>query len=73
MAEPPQPAVPAREGDTGFWNAVSVLPKKQRIAVALRFACDMRHREIGEATGTTEEAARRNVHEGIKKLREVLT
>jgi len=73
MAEPPHPAVPARDGDTGFWNAVSVLPPKQRIAVALRFACDMRHREIGEATGTTEEAARRNVHEGIKKLREVLT
>jgi len=39
--------------------------------VLLRFAGDLAYREIGEATATSEEAARRNVHEGLKKLREV--
>jgi RNA polymerase sigma factor (sigma-70 family) len=54
---------------TGIWPMVAALPAKQRAAVALRFACDMPHREIAAATGTSEEAARRNVHEGIKRLR----
>jgi RNA polymerase sigma factor (sigma-70 family) len=48
---------------------VAALPPKQRAAVALRFACDLPHREIAAALGTSEEAARRNVHEGIKRLR----
>ncbi len=53
-------------------EAVAALPPKQRAAVALRFACDLPHREIAAATGTSEEAARRNVHEGVKRLREEL-
>jgi RNA polymerase sigma factor (sigma-70 family) len=57
-----------REG-SGIWRLVAVLPPKQRAAVALRFACDLPHREIAAALGTSEEAARRNVHEGIKRLR----
>jgi RNA polymerase sigma factor (sigma-70 family) len=47
------------------------LPEKQRSAVVLRFTCDLSHREIGRALDCTEAAARRNVHEGIKRLREV--
>jgi DNA-directed RNA polymerase specialized sigma24 family protein len=35
----------------------------------LRFAADLRYRDVGEALGTSEESARRNVHEGLKKLR----
>jgi RNA polymerase sigma factor (sigma-70 family) len=58
-------------GEPELWRAVSELPAKQRAAVLLRFAGDLAYREIGEATGTSEEAARRNVHEGLKKLREV--
>jgi len=58
-------------GEPELWRAVGDLPAKQRAAVLLRFAGDLAYREIGEATGTTEEAARRNVHEGLKKLREV--
>ena len=54
-----------------LWRAVGGLPTKQRAAVLLRFAGDLAYREIGDATGTSEEAARRNVHEGLKKLREV--
>ena len=58
-------------GEPGLWRAVGELPTKQRAAVLLRFAGDLAYREIGAATQTTEEAARRNVHEGLKKLREV--
>lgn len=58
-------------GEPGLWRAVGALPAKQRAAVLLRFAGDLAYREIGEAIEATEEAARRNVHEGLKKLREV--
>lgn len=73
VAEVPEVAAPARDGQGGIWGAVAQLPPKQRTAVALRFACDLPHREIGDAIGCSEDAARRNVHEGIKRLREVLT
>jgi len=70
MAElPERPARPQPERQPGIWQAVAGLPPKQRTAVALRFACDLPHREIASAIGCSEEAARRNVHEGIKKLR----
>jgi DNA-directed RNA polymerase specialized sigma24 family protein len=55
-----------------LWREVGTLPPKQRAAVLLRFAGDLAYREIGEAMDSTEEAARRNVHEGLRKLREVL-
>jgi RNA polymerase sigma factor (sigma-70 family) len=48
---------------------VRKLPAKQRAAVALRYAGDLPHDEIGHVLGCSEEAARRNVHEGLKKLR----
>lgn len=57
------------DGDPELWAAVGELPDRQRTAVALRFAADLRYREVGAAMGTTEEAARRNVHEGLRKLR----
>lgn len=60
----------AKPGESsGIWRLVAILPPKQRTAVALRFVTDLSHREIAAATGTSEEAARRNVHEGIKRLR----
>jgi len=37
----------------------------------LRFAVDLRYREVGEAMGCSEAAARRSVHEAIKSLREL--
>ena len=71
VAEPPEVPVPGPEpgGRSGIWRAVAGLPPKQRTAVALRFACDLPHRDIAAAIGCSEEAARRNVHEGIKRLR----
>jgi len=55
--------------DSAIWAAVAELPPGQRAAVVLRFVADFRYREVGRALGTSEEAARRNVHEGLKKLR----
>jgi DNA-directed RNA polymerase specialized sigma24 family protein len=37
--------------------------------VVLRFAVDLAHREIAAAMGCSEEAARRSLHEGLRKLR----
>ena len=48
------------------------LPPKQRSALALRFVLDLSHGEIGAAMGTTADAARRNVHEGLTRLRREL-
>lgn len=55
--------------DPDLWNAVRRLPAKQRSAVAMRFAEDRSYDEIAEQMAISPEAARRNVHEGIKKLR----
>jgi RNA polymerase sigma factor (sigma-70 family) len=73
VAELPEPVAEPllNGGEPGLWRAVGALPVKQRAAVLLRFAGDLAYREIGTVTGTSEEAARRNVHEGLKKLREV--
>jgi len=52
-----------------IWAAVGELPPGQRAAVVLRFAVDLRYREVGDALGTSEEAARQSVHEALSKLR----
>lgn len=64
-------APPVREQDSNpTLDRVAGLPTKQREAVVLRFLADLAYREIGEVMGTSEAAARRNVHEGITKLRD---
>jgi RNA polymerase sigma factor (sigma-70 family) len=55
--------------DDGIWRLVRSLPAKQRSAVALRYLADLSHAEIGEVMGTSEPAARRNVFEGLARLR----
>ena len=52
-----------------IWAEVAALPDKQRAALVLRYALDMPHREIGAVLDCSEAAARRNVHEGVAKLR----
>lgn len=59
--------------DPGLWALVGALPPKQRAAVALRYACDLPHVEIAAALDCSPEAARRSLHEGIKRLRKELT
>ena len=71
------PEVPAPDGpdrsDDGVWERVHALPAKQRAAVLLRFAGDLTHAEVATAMGTSEEAARRNAFEGLRKLRQEMT
>jgi RNA polymerase sigma factor (sigma-70 family) len=61
-AEPPVPEL---------WEAVDGLPGKQREAVLRRYVADLPYADIAEAMDTSPDAARRNVFEGIRKLREV--
>ncbi len=66
----PEPAPRGQsEPDGDVWATVVRLPPKQRTAVALRYVTDSAYAEIAVVMGTTEEAARRNVHEGLKRLR----
>jgi RNA polymerase sigma factor (sigma-70 family) len=55
--------------DDTVWASVRLLPAKQRQAIALRFLGDLSHREIARVMETSEEAARRNVFEGLRRLR----
>jgi len=60
------------ERDEELWAAVGTLPPKQRAVVALRYGSDLPHTEIAAALGCSPEAARRNLHEGLKRLRKEL-
>ena len=73
VGEVPERAAPApAEPPNGdLWAAVGELPEKQRAAVVLRFVADLSHREIGAVLDCSDAAARRSVHEGLKRLREV--
>ena len=55
--------------DAGLWARVALLPEKQRQAVTLRYCGDLSHREIAEVMTISEDAARRNVFEGLARLR----
>jgi RNA polymerase sigma factor (sigma-70 family) len=68
-AEPPVEATL----DGEIWSNVAGLPDKQRTALALRFVADAAYAEIAAVMDTSEEAARRNVHEGLKRLRKEYT
>jgi RNA polymerase sigma-70 factor (ECF subfamily) len=49
---------------------IEALPPKQRIALVQRKYLDIGYPEIAATLGCSEEAARRSVHEALRKLRE---
>jgi RNA polymerase sigma factor (sigma-70 family) len=55
--------------DGAIWREVRALPPKQREAVALRYLADLSHAEIAVVMQTSADAARRNVFEGLRRLR----
>lgn len=59
----------AEPADEALWSQVRALPEKQRTALALRYVADASYQEISAVMRTSEEAARRSVHEGLKRLR----
>lgn len=74
VAQVPEPAAvpsatPAAERDGGVWAWVRELPPKQRTALTLRYITDSAFAEIAAVMGISEDAARRNVHEALKRLR----
>jgi len=75
----PAPAVPDRPAplddptpDDDLWAAVASLPPRQRVAVVHRHVLDRSYAEIAELMGSSEEAARANVSQGLRKLKELI-
>lgn len=66
------PEPPVVDGEPADWSRLRDLPERQRLAVLLRFAGDLPYRDIGQALGSSEAAARQSVREGLKRLREVI-
>ena len=73
-ADPPERATRPIDPtpDDELWEAVRALPPRQRVAVVHRHVLDRPYSEIAEMMGTSEETARANVSQGIKKLRELI-
>src|SRR5437588_7946302 len=72
VGDVPEPAMAneaANPHDDDLWARVRDLPPKQRTALALRYVADAGYDEISNVMGTSEDAARRNVHEALKRLR----
>jgi RNA polymerase sigma factor (sigma-70 family) len=72
VGELPEPAAAhdaPNAPDDDLWSRVRDLPPKQRTALALRYVADAGYEEISTVMGTSEDAARRNVHEALKRLR----
>ena len=72
----PEPAAPERErldGESELWAVVRELPPKQRTAVFCRAVLGMPYAELAVLLDSSEEAARRNVFEGLNRLREEWT
>jgi DNA-directed RNA polymerase specialized sigma24 family protein len=61
---PETPVAPHEPRDDGVWERVHALP---------RYAGDLSHQEVATVMGTSEEAARRNAFEGLRKLRQEMT
>ena len=74
VGEPVEVAVaPPEVADDGLWTAVRRLPEKQRAAIAYRYVSDLPYREVARLLGTSEVAARQNVHAGLRRLRQEAT
>ena len=53
-----------------LWREILELPAKQRVALVHRILLDRPYAELAAAMGTSIDAARANVYQAIKKLRE---
>jgi RNA polymerase sigma factor (sigma-70 family) len=61
---------PEPSNGTLVWARVRELPEKQRMAVFLRSAAELPYADVAAALECSPDAARRSVHEGLKRLRE---
>jgi DNA-directed RNA polymerase specialized sigma24 family protein len=74
VATVPERASPSPpDTDPELWARVRDLPTKQRTAVFCRSVLGMPYEELALLLESSEDAARRNVHEGLKRLKEELS
>jgi RNA polymerase sigma factor (sigma-70 family) len=71
-AVPERAAPPPPDDEPELWARLRALPDKQRTAVFCRTVLGMPYAEIALLLESSEEAARRSVHEGLKRLKEEL-
>jgi RNA polymerase sigma factor (sigma-70 family) len=64
------PVAPPPEPDDPLWASVRALPTGQRAAITLRYAGDLRPREVALALRISPEAARRRISDGLAALRQ---
>lgn len=60
---------PSSDGQV-LWARVRELPEKQRMAVFLRSVAELSYADVARSLECSQAAARRSVHEGLRKLRE---
>ena len=72
-AVPERPTSSPSDTDPELWERVRELPPKQRTAVFCRSVLGMPYAELAVLLESSEDAARRNVHEGLKRLKEELS
>jgi RNA polymerase sigma factor (sigma-70 family) len=72
-AVPERPTSSPSDADPELWARVRNLPTKQRTAVFCRSVLGMSYAELAVLLDSSEDAARRNVHEGLKRLKEELS
>jgi RNA polymerase sigma factor (sigma-70 family) len=65
--------VGSQNSEPELWAEVRALPPKQRTAVFCRSVMGMSYAELAELLDCSEDAARRNVHEGLSRLRKEWT
>jgi RNA polymerase sigma factor (sigma-70 family) len=65
----PPSAGSSEDSEPELWARVRELPPKQRTAVFCREVLGMPYAELALLLECSEDAARRSVHEGLKKLR----
>ena len=53
-------------------NAITRLPKKQRMVVIMRITQQLSYKEIADITGMTEGSAKVNYHHAVTKLKDWL-
>jgi RNA polymerase sigma factor (sigma-70 family) len=71
-AVPESPSPPPEDEDPSVWASLRELPTKQRTAVFCRTVLGMPYDELASLLESSEDAARRNVHEGLKRMRDEL-
>jgi RNA polymerase sigma factor (sigma-70 family) len=71
-AVPEQVAPAAPDAEPQLWDAVGGLPPRMRTAVWLRYAGDLTHKDIARVMDSSEDAARKSVSDGLKRLKETL-